>query len=278
MTTTWHADRTVLTAYTDGTLDDVRASSLEAHLLACGRCRDGVARSTPADALDRAWSDIVDTIDRPDRTVVERLLLALRVPDHVARLLVATPSLRVSWLVAETLAIGFAAIAASDASARHEELMLFVFLVVAALLPVASVAVAFGPGVDPTYEIGVAAPMRADRLMLIRATAVLATSTSITAVAALALPGMDAIAAAWLLPALGLTVATLALGTWIRPTIAAVCVALGWVLVAASAAASTQDRLAAFRPGGQVACLAVVAASAAVLAHRRTTDEGRIAR
>ncbi|MGZ8615415.1 MAG: zf-HC2 domain-containing protein [Actinomycetota bacterium] len=278
MTTAWHADPTVLTAYAEGALDDVRASSLEAHLLTCNRCRDGVATSMPADAIDRAWGDIVDAIDTPHRTILERLLFALRVPEHLARLLVATPSLRMSWLVAEALALGFAVIAANGVTGRDEELVLFLFLVVAALLPVAGVAVAFGPGVDPTYEIGVAAPMRADRLLLIRAAAVLATSTSITALAALALPGLDAIAAAWLLPALGLTVATLALGTWVRPLVAAASVALTWVLLAAAAAVSTQDRLAAFRPAGQVACLAVVAASAAVLAHRHTLYEGRIVR
>jgi len=278
MTTTWHADRTVLAAYVEGGLDDVRASSLEAHLLTCDRCRDRVATSTGADAIDHVWGSIVDTIDTPHRSAVERLLLTLRVPEHLARLLVATPSLRLSWLVAEALALGFAVIAANGTSDQNEELVLFLFLVVAALLPVAGVAVAFGPGIDPTYEIGVAAPMPADRLLLIRAAAVLASSVSITVFAALALPGLDAIAAAWLLPALGLTVATLALGTWVRPLVAAASVALTWVLSAAAAAVSTQDRLAAFRPVGQVACLAVIAVSAAVLTHRHTLYEGRIAR
>ena len=278
MTTTWHADPATLTAYAGGALDDVRASSLEAHLLTCDRCREGVAVSMPAAAIDRAWEGIVDTIDTPHRSVVERLLLALRVPEHLARLLVATPSLRLSWLVAEALALGFAVIAANAATGRNEEIVLFLFLVVAALLPVAGVAVAFGPGVDPTYEIGTAAAMPADRLLQIRATAVLASSVSITALAALALPDLDAIAAAWLLPALGLTIATLALGTWLRPLVAAASVALTWVLFAAAAAVSTQDRLAAFRPAGQVACLAVIAASAAVLAHRHALYEGRIDR
>ncbi|MEZ0235935.1 MAG: zf-HC2 domain-containing protein [Actinomycetota bacterium] len=278
MTTTWHADPAALAAYVEGSLDDVRASSLEAHLLTCDRCREGIATSTAADAIDHVWGSIVDTIDTPHRSAVERLLLALRVPEHLARLLVATPSLRLSWLVAEALALGFAVIAANGTSGQDEELVLFLFLVVAALLPVAGVAVAFGPGIDPTYEVAAAAPMPADRLLLIRAAAVLASSVSITALAALALPDLDAIAAAWLLPALGLTAATLALGTWVRPLVAAASVALTWVLFAAAAAVSTQDRLAAFRPAGQVACLAVIAASAAVLAHRHTLSEGRIVR
>ena len=276
MTTTWHADPGTLADYSGGTLDDVQATSLEAHLLTCDRCRNALASAAPTEMMDRVWGGVVETIDAPRRSIVERLLLALRIPEHVARLLVATPSLRMSWLVAEALALGFAVIGANGASARDEDVALFLFLVVAALLPVAGVAVAFGPGVDPAYEIGAAAPMRADRLLLIRAAAVLVTSMSITALAALALPGLDAIAAAWLLPALGLTVATLALGTWLRPFVAAGVVALGWVAVAAGAAVSAQDRFAVFRPAAQVACLIVIGASGVVLAHRHTVYEGGI--
>ena len=101
----------------------------------------------------------------------------------------------------------------------------------------------------------------------------LTTSLVITGCAALAMPGLDAIAAAWLLPSLGLTFVTLALGTWWRPFVAASAAALGWVAVVSIAAVASQDRLAAFRPVAQVACLAAIAVSAAVLARRHTVFE-----
>ena len=107
---------------------------------------------------------------------MERALLALRVPEHAARLLAATPSLRLSWLLAEAMALGFAVLAANVASGNDADVVRFLFLVVAALLPVAGIAAAFGPGVDPAYEIGAAAPMRADVLLAMRALAVLTTS------------------------------------------------------------------------------------------------------
>src|SRR3989304_3576368 len=92
--------------------------------------------------------------------------------------LAAPPSPRLSWFAAETIALGFAVLAANDAArGAHPDLGLLVFLVVAALLPVCGVAGAHGPGVGPTYEVGVASPMRMHRLLLIRAAAVLATST-----------------------------------------------------------------------------------------------------
>ncbi len=71
--------------------------------------------------------------------------------------------------------------AANGTTGRQADLALFLFLMVAAMLPVAGVAVAFGPGIDPTHEIALAAPMRADRLLLMRAAAVLAASIVITA-------------------------------------------------------------------------------------------------
>jgi len=286
MSAMWHADAEMLTSYADGELADVHASSLEAHLLACERCRDRLAAvpasasaSAPASqgSMDRIWAEVVDTIDAPNPGFVERTLIALRIPQHVARLLAATPSLRGSWLIAEAVALGFAVLAANTATGRSADLALFLFLVVAALLPVAGVAVAFGPGIDPAYEVGAAAPMRGDRLVLMRATAVLATSIVISAVAALAMPRLDAIAIAWLLPSLGLTLATLTLGTWLRPLVAAAAVSLSWIMLAAAAAVSTQDRLAVFRPAGQLACLVAIAASAVVLAHRHIAYQEGIA-
>jgi hypothetical protein len=38
---------------------------------------------------------------------------------------------------------------------------MLLFLVMAALLPVAGVAAAYGPGVDPAYDVGRASPCRA---------------------------------------------------------------------------------------------------------------------
>lgn len=273
MTTTWHADPNTLAAFARGDLDDVRASSLEAHLLTCERCREQLVVPVPVASLERIWAEVVDRIDAPRPGPVERAMIALGVPQHAARLLAATPSLRLSWLTAEMVALGFAVLAANGARGPDADLALFLFLVVAALLPVAGVAVAFGPGVDPSYEFGAAAPMRGDHLLLMRAVAVLATSIMISALAAFAMPGFDAIAVAWLLPSLGLTLATLALATWLRPFVAAATVGCAWVGLAAAAAMSTNDRLAVFRPAAQIACLVAIAASAAVLTLRHTIYE-----
>ena len=58
-------------------------------------------------------------------------------------------------------------------AAQVDERFLRMFLVVAPLGPLAGVAVAFAGGLDPTREIGLAAPYSGLRLLLIRTAAVL---------------------------------------------------------------------------------------------------------
>jgi hypothetical protein len=274
MTMGWHADAATLERYAAGTIDGVTADSLEAHLIACDGCRGALAAGVDARELDRMWSEVVDGLDVPRAGAVERGLLAIGVREHVARLLSATPSLRLSWLAAEALALGTAAALAAASRGRAADAGLAVFLMLAALLPVAGVAVAFGPGVDPTYEVGLVAPMRSFRLVVLRAVAVLGTSTAIAGVAAVAMPDVGWTAAAWLLPSLGLTAATLALSTSFRPQIAAAAIAATWLAVAITAAFRTADRFAAFRGAAQLAFVVVLVVSCAVLVQRRRAFEG----
>ena len=119
--------------------------------------------------------------------------------------------------------------------------------------------------------------MRGDRLLFVRATAVLVASFVIGGIAALALPRLDGAVALWLLPALGLTLATLALATWLRPIVAACSIGLVWLTVAAVASVATTDPLASFHVAGQLAYSLAIAASLLVLAHRRFAYGGRIA-
>lgn len=276
MTAMWHAGAELLERYAGDVLDDARASSVEAHLLECPACRAELAGRVKRERLERIWGEVVEVVDSPAPGLVERALVALGVPEHVARLLTATPALRLSWFGSEAIALAFAAISAGASTGRTRDSGLLLFMTLAVLLPVAGVAAAYGPGVDPTYDVGMAAPMRSFRLLLIRAAAVLGSSTLLAAAAALALPGFDWTVVAWLLPSLGLTLGSLALATYIRPLSAAGMVASAWIGASAVVAAHRADRLLMFRGGGQVAFLLLIAISALVIAHRREAFEGGI--
>lgn len=262
--TGWHADDRLLTRYAAGDTDHALAASVEAHLLACSRCRAAIATFVESERLDAGWEALIAVVDAPARGPVESLLVRLGVADHTARLLAATPSLRLSWLAAVTVALAFSVLAARVSGDSP-----LLFLVIAPLLPLGGVAAAYGPGVDPTYEIGLASPLPSGRLLLLRAAAVLTVSALLTTTAGLALPGEAWAAAAWLLPSLGLTLCSLALATAVAPLRAAVGVAVGWVALVTVATQAAADTLVAFRSTGQLIAAVVTVLAAAVLTRRR---------
>lgn len=271
--TTWHADTDTIAAYAAGEIDDARAFSLEAHLLACPTCRETCARVMTTDRLVSVWDEVVDTIDRPTPRFAERAMRALGIDEHLARLIGATPSLQVSWLLAIGATLAFAVIASFANRPATEGAEPLVFLLVAPLIPLAGIAAAYGPGVDPTYEMGVAAPMSGSRLLLMRAVAVVGTSLALITAAALPLPGPAWAAAAWLLPALGLTACSLALSTSFDPLRATGFLAALWVAGVITIERLAETPLASFQTEGQIVFLVFAAISVLVVAARHDRFE-----
>jgi len=266
-----HLEHDWLVRYARGELDQARSFSVEAHLPACGDCRAAVASLVDTPRLTRTWDAIEDAIDTPPQTLVERVLVRAGVGESTARLLAVTPALRLSWLVAITAVM---AIAVISAHARGPQGVM-AFLIVAPLLPLAGVAAAYGPLVDPAYELSLAAPLGSFRLLVLRAVAVVASTTLLAAVAALALPGLDWTVAAWLLPSLGLTLAALGLATSLGPVTSGALVSFTWILIVLGAWQASGDPLNAFGDAGQLACLGVaVAGLAAVFVRRDRFDIG----
>jgi hypothetical protein len=273
----WHADAELLDHYAAGTIDPARAFSLEAHLLSCAACRAAAAAAVPGERVAATWSGIEDRLDALRPGLAEQLLVRVGVRQHLARLLAATPALRLSWLAAVALVLAFAVAAAYGGRGERG---LLPFLVLAPLVPLAGVAAAFAPGVDPTYELALAAPLPAFKLLLVRCVAVLGMSLAVAAAAALALPDVGLLAVAWLLPALGLSLVTLAAGTFVPLLPAAGLVAGLWVAGVVGSEAGAAGGLSALRaPGpvesllfhgpGQAVFLMVGMVAAAVLAWRR---------
>lgn len=273
---TWHANESLLRDYVGGGIEVARASSVEAHLLACAGCRaalgDLARRDAGEDRLDRLWAGVVDGVDAGTvrRGLVERLVQRIGVPDDVSRLLGATPSLRLSWLLAIVLALGFAVLASvADPG------LVPVFLAMAPIAPVAGVAAAFGPEADPAYEVAMAAPTTAVRLLVVRALAVLAVTVAIAVPLSLALPGLDWLTVGWVLPALGLTATSVALASVTTVERGAALVTGAWLVAVVVSADVADDRLAAFRPAGQAVCALALAGAALVLHRRRDAFETR---
>ena len=283
--TAWHLDPEAIRRYAQDAVPPAvatgrlasspeAAASAEAHLMRCAACRGQISSYVDAQRVEAIWHEVVDRVDAPRRSGPERLLTRFGVGEATARLVAATPTLRGPWLLAIA---GVLALAAW--TAQVDERLLRMFLVVAPLGPLAGVAVAFAGGLDPTREIGLAAPYSGLRLLLIRTAAVLAVTVPIVAVVGLALPGSQWQAAAWLLPTAGLTAASLALTARLTPVVAVGVVATAWVVVTAPTAFAGRLDLA-FGVGAQIFWLAVAVGGAlwlTVARHSVTIKLGRSA-
>lgn len=214
--------------------------------------------------IERNWSAITAELDAPAASLVERMLAKIGVPQHLSRVALATPSLRRVWLIA-TLLVVLIGLTSADRTQTRDSL--FSFLVVAPLLPVLGVAMAYGVEADPAHEVGLATPMRGLRLVLTRTAVVLICSTF--ALSIVALFSASPMALAWVLPGLALTLASLALSTFSTPRRASAGVAVAWLIVLMVVRSATVDPVSAFGGGGQSLAVLITGGAAAVVYNRK---------
>lgn len=225
---TWHVEPDVLANYQNGSVDRIAAASIELHVTGCADCR-AMIDSDP-ERFERTWLGIAERVEPSPLSLVERTLASVGVQPSIARLVAVSPALRLSFLAALALVVGFA-VGASRSNAGDGSYRLF--LVVAPLIPVAGVAFAYGRLVDPAFEFTLTAPIDSFRLLLIRASTVLSISVVLTGVGWLiadtpALVG----ATAWLVPSLALTLITLYLASRFEMWVSAALTASAWGLAA----------------------------------------------
>lgn len=242
---TYHAAAPDLRAWVEGRAAPLVAVSVEAHLVRCAACRTAVA-GTYADVgggcrvdaheqalpdLDATWGLVRDRVEAPKPVWAERVLVRLGMDADDAGLVVAAPSLRGSWVTALTLALVFALAAGAPASGAAGVTL---FLLVAPLVPVFTVALAYGPEASAALEQEASTPYPVTRLILLRTVAVLAVCLPVAAGAGLLLPGR--LPYLWLLPAAAFTASVLGLSTWMTPLRAALVVTVAWAVVVGASA------------------------------------------
>ncbi|MFF2897762.1 zf-HC2 domain-containing protein [Streptomyces sp. NPDC057966] len=264
----WHVSEELAGRYAAGSVPETDAWSVEKHVETCGGCAarlsaavrvrpetgtvlDGVragvlAAVMTAGAAGEAAAEGAGPSPAPHPTQpagphvpAEGAPVAGPVPGdpfrfagaatRAGRLLwAAGPALRGSWLVALVLvAVGAVALAYGAGAGEAVRPLL---LVVAPVLPLAGVGLSYGRHADPMHEITAATPSGGLRLLLTRAAAVLVVSLPVLTLAGAALPASAGRtgAAAWLLPGLAMTLAALALGSYVGCRTGATSVAVAW--------------------------------------------------
>lgn len=263
-----HIAAAQLSGYAAGLLSAAEESRLEEHLVACAVCRQLVPSVGAVDErrLDAVWNQVVDVLDRPRTSVVERMLHRLGASRETARVVAAAPSLRLPWLSAVAACLLLAAVAAGAGGARGS----WLFLTLAPLIPVAGVVAAYGPHTDPAWELTRATPYSLIRLTLLRIAAVLASTLPLAVVVGLLLPGSAWwVAAVWLLPALAFVMLTLWAATYFEPLLAAGVLIVGWAAVTSHAMWHRTDPALLLQPSVQFAFTGAAAVAAVGLWSRR---------
>ncbi|WP_133911580.1 zf-HC2 domain-containing protein [Streptomyces sp. NBC_00582] len=235
-TDSWHVSDGLAARYADGTLPEADAWSLERHVERCGGCAARVSeavRRLPAPALvlagvrDAVLNDLVGG-DVPEPLPTPPAPRARLWSSFLDRALwAAGPAVRGAWLPAVVLvALG----ALGLAYGAHVDGVRPLLLALAPVVPVAGVALSYGRYADPLHEIAAATPSGGLRLVLTRTAAVLGVSLPLLTVTGLLLPASGAPgAAAWLLPGLTLTLASLALSGYVGCRTATAVTGGGWL-------------------------------------------------
>lgn len=275
----WHAPPELVGAYLDGSLQGSGAASFEAHVVNCRECqRSLAARAEPAtDRLDNVWAAVTAKLDAPQPRLVERALRRIGISETDARLIITTPALHTSWLAA-LAAILLVSPLRYQATGRAAAF----FLISAPVFPLAAVAVAFSRRLDPIGELSVATPLSGLHLVLVRGVAALTPAAAVLITVAIALPGIEGGAAAWLLPSAALCACSLAMSTWIEPVHAAAGLATTWVVIVSAALVRAHDGVTSaaaqqlIEGDSQLVLAAItVAAGAVVVARRQAFEFGR---
>ncbi|MFE0736573.1 zf-HC2 domain-containing protein [Streptomyces sp. NPDC058855] len=242
MTAVWHVTDALALRYATGTAPEPDAWSVEKHVENCGPCAARVSAAVrtgrAGPALASLRTDLLNSVaPLSPATRAPDAVTAVRGPAAVlgrgARLWWAVgPALRGSWLAAVALVLTGAFALAHGAGVTGARGWL---LAVSPLLPVAGVAASYGRHADPLYEIAAATPVGGLRLLLTRTAAVLALCLPVLTAGGALLPPVAGLpgAAAWLLPGLALTLAVLALGSFVGCRAAALTLGGGWLLAVA---------------------------------------------
>lgn len=268
-TDTWHASDDLLRRFAThpAAVEAVTASSLEQHLLRCDRCRARVAADTEPAVLDDLWDEIADRVDRRAPGLVGRLLTTAGLDGGAIRLVTATGTLQCAALASlAALTLGSSWLAGQvDTSVP--------FLAVAPLVVLATVAAAFTPAAEPAGEVTPSTPLHGFGLLARRVAVVLAATVVPLGVGSSLLPGPGWEPFAWILPALALTLAALALATRYGAPAAAGAVGVAWLttltLLQLVHAQLVAPETILASPALQVASLAVAGCSLLVVLARR---------
>lgn len=178
------------------------------HQAICAVCQANARQEAGELGIDlyRVWSNVAAEAWASDQGVVEGWAArALRSPG-LARALVTTPSLVLSWIAATVIVIVLGIVATNDTGTAWVHL-------VSPLLAAAGIAFAYGPGIDPAFELSRSMAISDRMVLLTRALAVFGLNALFGVAASLLTSSTTGITIAWLAPMTAMAMLALAIAS-----------------------------------------------------------------
>lgn len=197
---------------------------------------------TPLDVdLDRVWTNVAAEVWPEPIGAIERCARRLLGSPGLARALITTPSLVLSWVLASVVVLAVGVVATQSTGEPW----------IALLLPALAgigVAYAYGPGIDPAFELSQTMAVSTRMVLLTRVCAVFGLNALLGLLATLFAPGIAVLTLGWMLPMAMIAALGLAAATFARSAITGVGVALAiWGLIVLGSAYTTRDLATAVR-------------------------------
>jgi hypothetical protein len=180
---------------------------------------------SPGDVdLDRVWLGVAAQVWRRRPGPVERAAARLLRSPGLARALVTTPSLLLGWVIA-TVVILLAGVGFTLGTGTPWVALL------APALSAAGIAYAYGPGVDPAWELFQSMAVSHRMVLLVRALAVFALNAALGLAASAASGTAAAVTFGWLVPMTAVCTLALAAATLTSsPNVGVAAGSAGWVI------------------------------------------------
>jgi hypothetical protein len=174
--------------------------------------------------LDRVWLNVAALVWRRRPGPVERAAARLLRSPGLARALVTTPSLLLGWVIA-TVVILLAGIGFSWGTGTPWVALL------APAVAAAGIAYAYGPGIDPAWELAQSMAVSDRMVLLARALAVFALNAALGLAASAASGAAAAVTFGWLVPMTAVCALALAAATVTRsPNVGVAAGSAGWLI------------------------------------------------
>jgi hypothetical protein len=210
--------------------------------------------------LDRVWLGVATEVWRRRPGPVERVAARLLRSPGLARALVTTPSLLIGWVLATivVVAVGWAATLTTGTP--------YVPLLAPAVAG-AGIAYAYGPGIDPAWELAQSLAVSDRMVLLVRALVVFGMNAVLGLAASAASGTAAALTFGWLVPMAAVCALALAAATVSRSASVGVAAGLaGWMLVVLGGRSATGSLFAAVTTSSLVGPYLLFAAVCAAIA------------